>query len=325
MKYVLTRGIYLVCLMFFYSQSYALGTAYPGYCSFQDDGGYAIGPTSYGACGWTAGSGSYYGSQQKAGFSATGTNPGDDHSYVPVSGNYVLQLYVCTRMSPYYSNMDTCSVKQGRLGNGGGTFYLESTIPIAKQKISNNISTTSIPSGIRSVSACIVIMNKDTYIGYAGERVGGTQYIFPYCPDGVPFSPQPAGCKFNDDLDLDVNLGTLERSEIAVQPGTSVPVTKDINISCTGNIPYNANMKLEFTPISVSNEQVISTSTTGLGVAVLYNGKAIQPGKTFPLSYQPGIHTLTLGFEAVRDPAMAVADLKTGDFTANAVLVFTEQ
>ncbi|WP_341265997.1 fimbrial protein [Morganella morganii] len=102
-------------------------------------------------------------------------------------------------------------------------------------------------------------------------------------------------------------------------------MTKDISIKCDGNIAYNANMKLEFTPISVSNEQVVSTSTTGLGVAVLYNGKAIQPGQTFPLSYQPGIHTLTLGFEAVRDPAIAATDLKTGDFTANAVLVFTEQ
>lgn len=325
MKYFLRRVGCLVCLIFFYSQSYALGTVYPGKCSYQHDGANAIGPTSGGYCPWNAGSGSYYGARQPIGFSSTGINPGDEHGYVPVSGNYVLQLYYCIRNVAYYSNMDTCTKARGQMSRSGGSFYLESTIPIAKQKISNDISPTNIPSGIRSVSACIVIMSKDTYIDYVGERTGGSQYIFPYCADGVPLSPQPGGCKFNDDLDLDVNLGTLERSEIAVQSGTSVPVTKDISISCTGNIPYNANMKLDYTPISVSNDNVVSTSTKGLGVAVLYKGKVIQPGESFPLSYQPGINTLTLGFEAVRDPAMALSDLKTGDFTANAVLVFTEQ
>ena len=58
-------------------------------------------------------------------------------------------------------------------------------------------------------------------------------------------------------------------------------VTKDISVNCEGNVEYNANMKLEFTPISVSNEQVISTSTTGLGVAVLYNGRTVQRDRHF--------------------------------------------
>ncbi|MET4891740.1 fimbrial protein [Morganella morganii] len=146
-----------------------------------------------------------------------------------------------------------------------------------------------------------------------------------FCEDAHKLPVEPVKCTFNNGADLDVQLGKLERTDIAVKSGTTTPVTKDIAIKCDGNIVYSANMKLEFTPISVSNEQVVSTSTTGLGVAVLYNGKAVQPGQTFPLSYQPGIHTLTLGFEAVRDPAVAATDLKTGDFTASAVLVFTEQ
>lgn len=146
-----------------------------------------------------------------------------------------------------------------------------------------------------------------------------------FCEDAYKLPVEPPKCTLNGGTDLDVHLGKLERMDIAVKSGTTTPVTKDISIKCDGNIVYDANMKLEFTPISVSNEQVISTSTTGLGVAVLYNGRTVQPGQTFPLSYQPGIHTLKLGFEAVRDPAVAATDLKTGDFTANAVLVFTEQ
>ncbi|WP_240182673.1 fimbrial protein [Morganella morganii] len=146
-----------------------------------------------------------------------------------------------------------------------------------------------------------------------------------FCADAHELPVEPPKCTLNGGADLDVQLGKSERTDIAVKSGTTTPVTKDISIKCDGNIVYNANMKLDYTPISVSNEQVISTSTTGLGVAVLYNGKAIQPGQTFPLSYQPGIHTLTLGFEAVRDPAIPATDLKTGDFTASAVLVFTEQ
>lgn len=271
-------------------------------------------------CDWKPNTGAYYGNGQTVSFlyDNGGGNTGDGQAYVPKSGYYVTKVYWCA----YPDNMDTCSKAAGSIILVGDSVWLEQSKSFDEQKIFNNDQTKKAPS---AGGYCFTIEDTETGYEYRGNMGYGPDSRGKFCGDAHRLPVEPPKCTLNGGTDLDVRLGELERSDIGVKPGTTTPVTKDISIKCDGNIAYNANMKLEFTPISVSNEQVVSTSTTGLGVAVLYNGKAIQPGQTFPLSYQPGIHTLTLGFEAVRDPAIAATDLKTGDFTANAVLVFTEQ
>lgn len=269
-------------------------------------------------CDWKPNTGAYYGSGQTVSFlMAQGGNTGDDHAYVPKSGYYTTKVYWCA----YPDTMDTCSKAKGSVILVGDRVWLDSSRSFAQQKIYNNNQTKKAPS---AGGYCFTITDDNGY-EYRGDMGYGPDNRGKFCGDAHRLPVEPPKCSFNNGADLDVQLGKLERTDIAVKSGTTTPVTKDISIKCDGNIVYNANMKLDFTPISVSNEQVVSTSTTGLGVAVLYNGKTIQPGQTFPISYQPGIHTLTLGFEAVRDPAVAATDLKTGDFTASAVLVFTEQ
>lgn len=269
-------------------------------------------------CDWYPGKSSYFGKGQEVRFTKQGGNMGDEHAYVPYSGNYTVKLYWC----PYPENMDSCSKGKGSILLVSPPAYLLSGKSLYQQQvITSEVSARSQSAG----AYCITLSDDQTGYEYRGDMGYGPDNRGKFCGDAHRLPVEPPKCTFNNGADLDVQLGKLERTDIAVKSGTTTPVTKDISIKCDGNIVYNANMKLDFTPISVSNEQVISTSTTGLGVAVLYNGKAIQPGQTFPISYQPGIHTLTLGFEAVRDPAMAAADLKTGDFTASAVLVFTEQ
>lgn len=271
-------------------------------------------------CDWKPNTGAYYGNGQTVSFlyDNGGGNTGDGQAYVPKSGYYVTKVYWCA----YPDNMDTCSKAAGSIILVGDSVWLEQSKSFDEQKIFNNDQTKKAPS---AGGYCFTIEDTETGYEYRGNMGYGPDSRGKFCGDAHRLPVEPPKCTLNGGTDLDVRLGELERSDIGVKPGTTTPVTKDISIKCDGNIAYNANMKLEFTPTSVSNEQVISTSTTGLGVAVLYNGKAVQPGQTFPLSYQPGIHTLTLGFEAVRDPAIAATDLKTGDFTANAVLVFTEQ
>ncbi|QQO74543.1 fimbrial protein [Morganella morganii] len=269
-------------------------------------------------CDWTNFVDANYGQGQVIGMRTNTDNTGDDKAYVPVSGNFELKVYWCSLPK----NMDTCSKSSGTLLISGGVVRLESSISLREQLIITGNKTIESPS---QGGYCITLEDVDTGYEYKGNMGYGPDGRGKFCADAHKLPVEPPKCTLNGGTDLDIQLGKLERTDIAVKSGTTTPVTKDISIKCDGNIAYNANMKLEFTPISVSNEQVVSTSTTGLGVAVLYNGKAIQPGQTFPLSYQPGIHTLKLGFEAVRDPAIAATDLKTGDFTANAVLVFTEQ
>lgn len=269
-------------------------------------------------CDWTTNTGAYYAAGQAINFlMSIGGNTGDSKAYVPKSGYYTTKVYWCA----YPENMDTCSKGKGSVLLTGDRVWLEQSKSFDEQKIFNHDQTKKAPS---AGGYCFTISDDNGY-EYRGNMGYGPDNRGKFCGDAHRLPVEPPKCTLNGSTDLDVQLGKLERTDIAVKSGTTTPVTKDISIKCDGNIVYNANMKLEFTPISVSNEKVISTSTTGLGVAVLYNGKAVQPGQTFPLSYQPGIHILTLGFEAVRDPAMAATDLKTGDFTANAVLVFTEQ
>lgn len=272
-----------------------------------------------GYCDWNPGKGAYYGDGQTISLlMSLGGNTGDSKAYVPKSGYYITKVYWCGRPE----NMDTCSKAKGSVILVGDRVWLEQAKSFDEQKIFNNDQTKKAPS---AGGYCFTIEDTETGYEYRGYMGYGPDGRGKFCKDAYKLPVEPPKCTLNGGTDLDVHLGKLERMDIAVKSGTTTPVTKDISIKCDGNIVYDANMKLEFTPISVSNEQVISTSTTGLGVAVLYNGRTVQPGQTFPLSYQPGIHTLKLGFEAVRDPAVAATDLKTGDFTANAVLVFTEQ
>ncbi|AWC93764.1 TPA: fimbrial protein [Morganella morganii subsp. morganii] len=270
-----------------------------------------------GYCDWGANTGAYYGKGQSMNFNVAGSNTGDNKAYVPKSGYYTTKVYWCA----YPKTMDTCSKANGFVLLTGDRIWLEQSKSFSQQKIFNHDQAKKSPS---AGGYCFTITDDNGY-EYRGDMGYGPDNRGKFCGDAHRLPVEPPKCTLNGGADLDVQLGKLERTDIAVKSGTTTPVTRDISIKCDGNIDYNATMKLEFPPISVSNEQVISTSTTGLGVAVLYNGKAIQPGQTFPLSYQPGIHTLTLGFEAVRDPAINATDLKTGDFTANAILVFTEQ
>lgn len=268
-------------------------------------------------CDWEPNTGAYYGNGQTVAFLSSGGNSGDSQAYVPKSGYYTAKVYWCA----YPENMDTCSKAAGSLLLTGDRVWLEQSKSFDEQKIFNNDQTKKSPS---AGGYCFTIEDTETGYEYRGDMGYGPDNRGKFCGDAHRLPVEPPKCTLNSGTDLDVQLGRLERRYISTRPGSPAMVTKDISIQCEGNIDYNANMKLDFTPITVSNEKVISTSTTGLGVAVVYQGKTVQPGETFPLSYQPGIHTLRLGFEPVRDSATAATDLKTGNFTATAVLVFTE-
>lgn len=279
-------------------------------------GGWLVSPGA--DCEWKVAAGAYYGEGQRVEMRQNTVTEGDDQAYVPLSGMFELKMYWC----PVPENMDTCSKAGGTLLLSGGIVKLDSSIPLRKQSIVANGAYRRSPS---AGGYCITLSHVDTGYEYRGNLGYGPDGRGIFCGDVHKLPVEAPKCAFNNGSNLDIQLGRLARGDIAVKSGTTTPVSKALTINCVGNTAYNANMRLEYTPISVSNDNVISTSTKGLGVAVLYEGKTIQPGESFPLSYQPGINTLTLGFEAVRDPAMALSDLKTGDFTASAVLIFTEQ
>ncbi len=302
MKFIIMRGLALFSLLMVSHGAFAIGWAgASGSCL--SGGNNMIDQGRY--CDWKPGTGAYYANGQPISFlMSMGGNTGDSHAFVPYPGNFQLKLYWCN----YPANMDTCSKAGGTVFLTGELVRLEPTLSLDKQKIFINDQTRKAPS---AGGYCFTISDPETGYEYRGNMGYGPDGRGKFCEDAYKLPVEPPKCIFNSDADLDIQLGQLERGDIAVKVGTSSPVTKDITVNCGGNIVYNANMKLEYTPISVSNDNVVSTSTKGLGVAVLYKGKAIQPGASFPLSYQTGNNTLNIDFEALRHPAIEVGDLKT--------------
>lgn len=84
-------------------------------------------------------------------------------------------------------------------------------------------------------------------------------------------------------------------------------------------------MQLNYTPVTVSGTQVVNSSVNGVGVAVSYNDKILSPSDVTTMQLAQGTTNVTLKFGAVRNPSVAVGDIKTGAFTASAVLVMTQQ
>jgi len=141
-----------------------------------------------------------------------------------------------------------------------------------------------------------------------------------------PTPPQPtSSCVINDANSLNVSLGTLERATLPTVPGAGTVKDVAIPVQCSGDASVTMSMALNYTPITVSGEQVVKTSANGIGVAVIYSNQPFASASTSSVTFPPGSSTLNLGFEAVRDPAVTIGSIPTGAFSASAVLVMTQQ
>lgn len=180
----------------------------------------------------------------------------------------------------------------------------------------------TLPSDYTNGWLCVTLLNTDTNIeyeipGYAGSCTGG---------DPLPPTPPPvqATCKINNSSDLNVALGTVDRALIGTSPGNGTLQNKQIPVTCTGG-SVNVNMQLTYTPLTVSGKEVVKSSSNGLGVSIIYNSEVLAPTDTVPVSFLEGSNNLDLAFEIVRDPAVSIGEVPTGEFTASATLIMTQQ
>lgn len=232
----------------------------------------------------------------------------DVYGYVPHSGNFRVRMRA----------KSTAGLNLSATSN---PFYLDSTTSIASQDV---IATTGSGTGVvRDYGPmtrwwCTYLVDD-----------AGNEYVIDHCRDGgTPIPPTPpvpdTSCTINNGNVLSVSLGTLERSEIPTSPGSGSAKSIPFAVNCTGG-NVTVNMQLNYTPISVGSSQAVKTSANGVGVAIMYNNKALSTTDITPVTFLQGSNTLNLSFEAVRDSAVNLADIPTGAFTANAVLVMTQQ
>jgi len=236
--------------------------------------------------------------------------------YVAKSGYYSVQLVLGTANMQLPGTALTSS------------FYVDATKPLEQQNITTSSSYDSgmgFQSGSYTAGLCYYLVN-----GSSGEqyKLYGSPVYGNSCQPAPPLPPTPVppsvSCKINNGNNLEVNLGTLDRAVIPTVPGSGQPQSAQFPVTCTGGAA-TMKMQLNYTPITVSGSQVVNSSINGLGVAVSYNDKILAPSDITTMQFPEGNTDVTLKFEAVRNPSVEVADIKTGPFTASAVLVMTQQ
>ncbi|EKY3118661.1 fimbrial protein [Cronobacter turicensis] len=238
---------------------------------------------------------------------------GCDYSqgYPPHSGNFRNKVIVSGPSgSPVYGSATT------------NPFYLDATKSIAEQ----SVATT----GPSLVAVTVPANTPWKVCNYLVDDAGKLHYMFdsqiPCGSNPVPPTPPvpDTSCTINNGNTLSVSLGTLERSEIPTAPGSGSAKSIPFAVNCTGG-NVTVNMQMNYTPISVGSSQAVKTSANGVGVSVLYDNKPLSTTDITPVTFLQGSNTLNLSFEAVRDAAVKLEDIPTGAFTANAVLVMTQQ
>ncbi|OKB66836.1 hypothetical protein BHU62_09350 [Serratia marcescens] len=119
-----------------------------------------------------------------------------------------------------------------------------------------------------------------------------------------------------------VKLGEIDRNSIGTEPGKASPVWP-LTIQCQDMTPHDFMIRLSMTPTSWANDQV-ATSNQALGVNIREDGSPLSNNDTFSLPVT-GSASKPLTFYVLKNPAVANKAIPTGDFTAAATLIVTEQ
>ncbi len=264
------------------------------------------------------------------------------HTCVHYNGNAV---NLWTSDHPYFSS-GNCSysvngyvasgnyVMMYRAGNSRGVIsnplYISSSTNLGSQTVHfTGNGRVNIPNwGPTGVAICLYLKNNDT----------GQQYtvVMSNMQDGICDSnspkpsptpvPDPTSCSINNSNTLTVDLGTIERAQLPTDPaaGSASEKTIPVPVNCTGG-SVSAKMNLSYTAITVAGKSVVKSSSNGLGVGILYNDQVLAPNANTPMQFNKGSNQFDLSFIAVRDPAVTLADVPAGAFSASATLIMTQQ
>lgn len=237
--------------------------------------------------------------------------------YVPYTGNWYVRMYMCsgatskiictisqstdsvrTVKSAYISSHSELKVYDAPMGGATGMFHA-------------------------GTSVCYTIESEDN--PFVAWGITGDKYV---CTDAHQLPTTPADCYINYGEDLNVDMGIMERSKISATASQNSMYAKsrDVSILCIRDGSTALKIKFNYTPIDINGNNEVSTGISGLGIAIYYNGKPIRNGEELPVeNFSTGENKRTLSFVPVRDKNVALKNMGTGDFSANAVMVMTEQ
>jgi hypothetical protein len=196
------------------------------------------------------------------------------NAYVVVPGIYTDRIYICAT-----NTASKCTIKNSNDSiDGANAVNLNTASLIIVQGF--NAGGPAVKKTINySFSICQVLVDSR---GTEWRSDDATS-----CSDGKIFPDHPSVCTINEGLDLDIALGQLERSAITTTPtmGASGNIKKSLSVSCDGDLATTVKTQFQYTPIAVSNNQVVSTSNSNLGVAIIYKGSVVSPTDAFTETY----------------------------------------
>lgn len=232
-------------------------------------------------------------------------------AYVPITGMYAAKLHFCPMKYP-----GDCYMKNATLTTQTGWAEVSSEKPIDRQFIVDSPAPRIRPNATGNI--CLTIVSEK------GAEWRIDQPMF--CKDAAPFPVTPADCYINYNSDLNVDMGKLSKNDLATTPGVSSKIiVKKIPVLCSRDAATTVKTSFKYTPLSIASGQIIKSSINGLGIAIHYRNNIVKLNDEFTESFAQGSSVIEIGFEPVRDPAVKVTDLATGDFNANAVMIMNEQ
>ncbi len=222
--------------------------------------------------------------------------------YVPRSGQYKVKVEVT---GPNYPAAYSTSA------------YFDATKNISAQNITVSGSNVNINfTSPYSVHTCYLLVD-DQNREWAFDGGRGCSGYTP-----IPPTPPKPSCTLNNNSNLSVDLGTVDRALLPTYPDAAASKHMQIPVVCTNDngTTVSVTMQLSYTPITVSGKEIVKSSTNGLGVAIFYNNQTLSPNESESLQLNTGSNNIDLAFQALRDPNVSVGNVPTGSFTASAIL-----
>lgn len=233
--------------------------------------------------------------------------------YVPYSGTWFMRTHFCAHTG------GQCTIERSAYTiDSAARWQLVSDKTINAQSLDSGGPSTSVTIPY-DFNLCY------TFVDDAG-REWSTADAWD-CSDGRVMPLQPITCSINAGISLDVAIGNVDRNDLgsSVIKGSAANILKSVAVVCNGDLSATMTTKFEFTPMGSGSQQSVQTSTTGLGVGIIYNGTVVNTTDEYTATYEPGSTTVNLEFGAVRDNNVRASGIATGKFTASAVMIMTQQ
>lgn len=234
----------------------------------------------------------------------------------PPAGTYVIEAWTCPGDT---GSVGLCDVSTATLLSKGNTIDFDGHTSVWNLGLhagwADNTRTTS--GGFY----CFTMMNVGDGTYYK------TQEGAPWCTGTDPLPVTPSGCSFSTAA-MNVIFGELKRADIQTSAeGGANSRTESASVACSGSDDVlNVTTRFIYTTKLIGDAKAVSvTGNKDLGVAITYKGKVVSPDESYTDTLSSGSNSIDLGFEVIRDPNVALREIKTGEFSANAVMQMTIQ